>query len=66
MKRITKIEEIKDFGYKRKLRVAAYARVSTGSEEQLLSLETQKAHYESYINANDEWVFSGQIGRAHV
>lgn len=59
MKRITKIEENKDFGYKKKLRVAAYARVSTGSEEQLLSLETQKAHYESYINANDEWVFAG-------
>lgn len=59
MKRITKIEEIKDFGYKRKLRVAAYARVSTSSEEQLLSLEAQKAHYESYINANDEWLFAG-------
>ena len=59
MKRITKIEENKDFGYKKKLRVAAYARVSTGSEEQLLSLETQKAHYESYINANDDWVFVG-------
>ncbi|GKU31438.1 recombinase family protein [Clostridium folliculivorans] len=59
MKRITKIEETKDFGYKKKLRVAAYARVSTDSEEQLLSLETQKAHYESYINANDEWIFAG-------
>lgn len=59
MKRITKIEEIKNFGYKKKLRVAAYARVSTGSDEQLLSLETQKAHYENYINANDEWVFAG-------
>ncbi|MBV1757995.1 MAG: recombinase family protein [Dethiosulfatibacter sp.] len=59
MKRITKIEEVKDFGYKKKLRVAAYARVSTGSDEQLLSLETQKVHYENYINANDEWVFAG-------
>lgn len=59
MKRITKIEETKDFGYKKKLRVAAYARVSTGSEEQLLSLETQKVHYENYINANDEWEFAG-------
>lgn len=59
MKRITKIEEIKEIGYKKKLRVAAYARVSTGSDEQLLSMETQKAHYENYINANDEWVFAG-------
>ena len=42
-----------------KLRVAAYARVSTGSEDQLVSLETQKSHYESTIKANPAWVFAG-------
>lgn len=48
MSRITKIEAAK-VNDKRKLRVATYARVSTDSEEQLLSLDTQKNHYETYI-----------------
>ena len=42
-----------------KLRVAAYARVSTDSTEQLISLEAQKTHYESYIKANPDWEFVG-------
>jgi len=57
MKRITKIEATKDS--KRKLRVAAYARVSTGSDEQLVSLETQKNHYERYIKARPDWDYAG-------
>lgn len=57
MKRITKIEE-KKFEV-RKIRVAAYCRVSTASEEQLISLDAQKAHYEEYIKANDSWKFAG-------
>ena len=48
MKRITKIEAA-DTGAVRKLRVAAYARVSTDSEEQLISLDAQKNHYEVLI-----------------
>lgn len=60
MKRITKIEQNNaDIFIKPKLRVAAYCRVSTGSDEQLISLEAQKTHYESYIKANPEWVFAG-------
>lgn len=59
MKRITKIKENSLPVIKKKLRVAAYARVSTSSEEQLLSLETQKAHYENYISTNDDWEFIG-------
>lgn len=58
MKRITKIEAVQDGG-KKKLRVAAYARVSTGSEEQLVSLETQKNHYERYIKARPDWEYAG-------
>lgn len=58
MKRITKIEAAKTNGRK-KLRVAAYARVSTDSEEQLLSLDTQKHHYESYIKARADWEYAG-------
>ncbi len=38
-----------------KLRVAAYCRVSTGSEEQESSIENQRAHYESVIKANPGW-----------
>lgn len=58
MKRITKIEE-NMLLEKRKLRVAAYCRVSTASEEQLVSLAAQKAHYVKYIKSNDEWEFAG-------
>lgn len=59
MKRITKIEENKALSIQKKIRVAAYCRVSTASDEQIISLETQKAHYEKYIRSNDEWEFAG-------
>lgn len=39
---------------KPKLRVAAYCRVSTDSEEQASSYEVQIEHYTNYINANPE------------
>lgn len=42
-----------------KLRVAAYCRVSTATDAQLESLETQKNHYENYINSRDDWCFAG-------
>lgn len=59
MQRITKIEENKALLVKKKTRVAAYCRVSTASDEQLISLDTQKAHYEDYIKSNDEWEYAG-------
>ena len=59
MARITKIEATKSFIEKKKIRVAAYARVSTRSDEQLLSLETQKEHYDNFISANSEWEYAG-------
>lgn len=59
MVRITKIEATKSFIEKKKIRVAAYARVSTRSDEQLLSLETQKEHYYNFISANSEWEYAG-------
>lgn len=58
MAKITKIEANKIYIPKR-IRVAAYARVSTDSNEQLLSLETQKEHYESYIKSNSGWEYAG-------
>ena len=39
----------------RKLRVAAYARVSSSSEDQLNSFAAQNAHYTEIITANPEW-----------
>lgn len=59
MRRITKIPENKGLSAKKKIRVAAYCRVSTASAEQLISLEAQKAHYENYIKSNDEWEYAG-------
>ena len=50
MKRITKIKENESLALGKKLRVAAYCRVSTDSDEQMVSLEAQKNHYESYIH----------------
>ncbi|MGI6176249.1 MAG: recombinase family protein [Christensenellales bacterium] len=43
-------------GYVKK-RVAAYARVSTDTEEQLSSYEAQVDHYTCHIQTNDEWEF---------
>lgn len=44
---------------KPKLRVAAYCRVSTDSNEQATGYETQMEHYTSYIQRNPEWEFAG-------
>ena len=40
-----------------KIRVAAYCRVSTDSEEQETSYETQVSHYTTYIQSKEEWEF---------
>ena len=42
-----------------KLRVAAYCRVSTDSEEQATSYEAQIEHYTNYIKSNPEWELAG-------
>lgn len=42
-----------------RLRVVAYARVSTDNDEQLNSYESQKKYYKEKIVSNDEWGFSG-------
>ena len=43
----------------RKLRVAAYARVSTNNEEQLTSYEAQVDYYTHYIRERPDWAFAG-------
>jgi len=60
LKKVTKIaQNTADFTERPKLRVAAYCRVSTDSDEQLVSLETQVKYYESYIKTNPDWEFAG-------
>ena len=60
MKKITKIDGVQNNStVNKELRVAAYCRVSTGSDAQLESLEAQKTHYERYINSRKDWKFAG-------
>lgn len=40
-------------------RVAAYVRVSTDDEEQLLSFQSQKTYYEEKISKNKDWAMVG-------
>jgi len=44
---------------KPKLRVAAYCRVSTDSDEQATSYEAQIEHYTTYINGHPDWQLAG-------
>ena len=44
---------------KPKIKVAAYCRVSTDSEEQLTSYEAQVDYYTRYIQGRPDWVFVG-------
>ena len=59
MKKLTKIKIRDAVHQKKKLKVAAYCRVSTASDKQLVSLDVQKEHYENYIRSNEEWEFAG-------
>lgn len=60
MKRVTRLGgDIKKKSTAKVLRVAAYCRVSTGSDAQLESLDAQKTHYENYINGREDWEFAG-------
>ena len=45
--------------YNGKMRVAAYCRVSTDSEEQLNSYEAQKTYYTQKIQDNPDWEMAG-------
>lgn len=58
MKKVRKIE-VPQKDAIRKLRVAAYCRVSTKYESQKSSIELQKDYYESYIKAQPNWLFAG-------
>lgn len=53
--KIAKKEESKLIANKEKINVAAYARVSTESDDQINSFESQKMYYENKINSNKNW-----------
>ncbi len=63
MPKITVIPATRDFhtgilkDELRKKRVAAYARVSTSSEEQLTSYEAQVDYYTKHIQSRPDWIF---------
>jgi len=46
-------------GENNKKRVAAYARVSTDSDEQMGSVKAQKDYFEKLLHSNSEWIFAG-------
>ena len=43
----------------RKLRTAGYARISTDSDQQDLSLTNQQEYYTNLIQGNPDWEFAG-------
>jgi len=49
-----------------KLKVAAYCRVSTDSDEQMSSYKSQKEYYESLIKKHDDWIFAGIYADAAI
>lgn len=56
-KKISKIEASPQL--KRKLKVCAYARVSSGKDAMLHSLSAQVSYYNKLIQQNDKWLFVG-------
>ena len=50
---------------KQLLRVAAYARVSSGKDEMLHSLSAQISYYNELIQSNKDWLFCGVFADAN-
>ena len=63
MKTVTRIEAnpllVKNNNEMKRLKVAAYCRVSTDDEEQLNSYEAQIKYYTETISKNPSWIFGG-------
>lgn len=61
MQKLTKIPSFVDTRLvtEKRLRVAAYCRVSTRQEEQDSSIEQQERYYEQYISKNKNWTNAG-------
>lgn len=59
MERIIKQKICSELLFKKKKRVAAYARVSSGKDAMLHSLSAQVSYYNTLIQNNPEWEFAG-------
>ena len=59
MERTVQVFEKKTYDLPHKKRVAAYARVSLGTEHMLHSLAAQVSYYSNMIQKNPEWEFAG-------
>lgn len=59
MAKVTRLMQLQSAQVKKKIRVAAYCRVSTSSDEQMESLETQRTYFESYIKSRSDWTLAG-------
>ncbi|MDY5779971.1 MAG: recombinase family protein [Succinivibrionaceae bacterium] len=59
MKKIIKIEYAPEQKTLKRKRVAAYCRVSSSFDDQLISLDAQKQHYVDFISSNPGWEFAG-------
>ena len=59
MKKVRKIEVPKKQAESRKLKVAAYCRVSTKYESQKSSIDLQVQYYTKYIKKQADWEFAG-------
>ena len=57
MQKITKVQSLD--GYQKLIRVAAYARVSSGKDEMLHSLSAQVSYYSDLIQKHPGWVYAG-------
>ncbi len=57
MKKLRRIEPIKEEN--KKLKVAAYCRVSTKFESQQSSIDLQISHYKNVIQSNPQWEYAG-------
>src|SRR5690625_5259390 len=55
MRKITTLDMTTSSVVKPKQKVAAYIRVSTSNQDQLISLETQRRPYKTLTENNDEW-----------
>lgn len=56
---VMKLKQLKPSKNRKKLKVAAYCRVSTEHDDQENSLENQKAHYEEEIKGNHSYEYAG-------
>lgn len=55
MRKITTFDMTTSSLVNSKQKDAAYIRVSTSTEEQLISLDAQRRHYKTFIEENDDW-----------